>query len=114
MTEAELFDRACKALWGELYVAPAALALDMEKNTVSKLRNGKSRISPRIWERIAYLLSERVETIVAVQLALANRGLGSLAGLGDEASTVKAAGIHHAAEPFTPEPAKKKPRTSGE
>ncbi|WP_319798260.1 hypothetical protein [Nitrobacter sp.] len=113
LTEAELFDRVCKALWGELYVAPAAFALGAEKNTIGKLRNGKSRISPGIWAHLASLLRDRHSEIGAVQLELSSRGKGSVADLPDHLVPTNSHGVRHAAEPFTPEPAQKKPHTSG-
>jgi hypothetical protein len=48
MTPAELFHRAGRALFGEQYVAPMAVLLGVEKNTVGKWRDGKSRSAKRL------------------------------------------------------------------
>jgi hypothetical protein len=59
MTPAELFHRAGRALFGEQYVAPMAVLLGVEKNTVGKWRDGKSRVPPNVWNEIATLLHDR-------------------------------------------------------
>lgn len=67
MTSGEIFDRACKALWGDLYVAPAAVSLKVDKNTVGKWRDGKSRVPFGIWNEIAALLEDRERDIPGIK-----------------------------------------------
>ncbi|GEP60515.1 hypothetical protein [Reyranella soli] len=58
-TSAELFDRACRALFGEPYVAQVAARLAVDKNTVGKWRDGKSRIPPPVWLEISIMIEIR-------------------------------------------------------
>lgn len=78
MTPADLFDRAGKALYGDQYVAPLAALLDVDKNTVGKWRDGKSRIPVGVWSRLGHELLKRGELIAAVQHEVATSGLSSL------------------------------------
>lgn len=59
MTPAELFRRAGAALYGEHFVAPLAVALGVEKNTVGKWVAGKSPVPVGIWREVAALLTLR-------------------------------------------------------
>lgn len=52
MTPAELFRRAGVALYGEQFVAPLAVALDVDKNTVGKWAAGKSPVPAGVWKEL--------------------------------------------------------------
>ena len=61
MPPAELFARAGVALFGELYVAPLANALKVEKNTVGKWAAGKSAVPAGVWCEMWELLGARMK-----------------------------------------------------
>jgi hypothetical protein len=62
-TPADIFDRAGRALFGDQYVAPMAALLDVEKDTVSKWREGKSGVPVGVWKTVAAELLARQEMI---------------------------------------------------
>ncbi len=70
MTPAELFRRAGVALFGELYVAPLAAALGVEKNTVGKWAGGKSTVPAGVWGELEKLLLARGEEVEATVEAI--------------------------------------------
>jgi hypothetical protein len=70
MTSAELFHRAGVALFGEKYVAPLAALLKVEKITVRKWRNGKTRIPASVWRVLAGATVMRLIELAEVQGAL--------------------------------------------
>lgn len=74
---ADLFDRACRALWGDLYVALAAAAFQVDKNTIGKWRDAKSRIPPGVWNNITHLLVVRQGEAQRVLLEIGSSGFGS-------------------------------------
>lgn len=76
MSPAELFHRAGVALFGDQYVAPMAVLLDLDKNIVGKMRNGKSSISPQTWAKLRDALLKRGPEIEAALLGIGNQGLG--------------------------------------
>lgn len=77
MNPAELFDRACKVLWGDLYVAPAAYAFRTDKNTIGKWRDGKSAIPAGIWGELTQLIVKRQEAAQGVLLEIGSSGFAS-------------------------------------
>lgn len=60
MTPAELFHRAGVALFGELYVAPLANALKVDKNTVGKWAAGKSEVPAGVWDELSIASLDRI------------------------------------------------------
>ena len=56
---AALFRRAAIALYGDEFVAPLARALGVEKSTVRKMADGKSRVMPGMWRELANALTDR-------------------------------------------------------
>jgi hypothetical protein len=67
---AELFDRAGRALYGDLYVASVAVLLGLDKALVLKMRNGKSHIYPPVWRKILAEADRREKTIGLLREAL--------------------------------------------
>lgn len=59
MTPSTLFTRCATALFGPEFVAPLANALGIDKNTVGKFRDGKSRVPPGVWRDVAVLMQDR-------------------------------------------------------
>lgn len=70
MTPAELFYRAGAALYGEQFVAPLAVALGVEKNTVGKWAAGKSAVPAGVWGELEKLLLARGDEVEAVVEAI--------------------------------------------
>jgi hypothetical protein len=70
VTPAELFHRAGVALFGDQYVAPMAVTLSVDKNTVGKWRDGKSKVPLGVWRSIAAELLKRLDAITSVSEAL--------------------------------------------
>jgi hypothetical protein len=70
VTPAELFHRAGVALFGDQYVAPMAVALGVEKNTVGKWRDGKSRIPPGAWGDLRKIMVARAHEMIATTTAV--------------------------------------------
>lgn len=68
MIPAALFHRAGIALFGDQYVAPLAVALGVEKNTVGKWRDGKSRVPAGVWDEIEKALLKRHHETIALAL----------------------------------------------
>lgn len=58
MTSEQLFDNAGRALFGDLYVAALADLIGVDKNTISKWRNGKALVPAGVWRSIL----EEIET----------------------------------------------------
>lgn len=69
-TPTELFDRACRALFGEQYVAQIAARFSVDKNTVGKWRDGKSRIPPTIWLEISIMMEIRHQDLSELKSAV--------------------------------------------
>jgi hypothetical protein len=66
----ELFHRAGVALFGDQYVAPMAGLLAVDKNTVGKWRDGKSKVPLGVWRSIAAELLKRIDAITELSEAL--------------------------------------------
>lgn len=66
MTPAELFRRAGAALYGEQFVAPLAVALKVDKNTVGKWAAGKSDVPVGVWADIQELADNRGAELTTV------------------------------------------------
>jgi len=71
MTPAELFDGTGRALFGDVYVAPMAALLNVEKNTVGEWRDGKSSVPLGVGRSIALKLVNCCGAIETVTVALA-------------------------------------------
>lgn len=59
MTPAEVFATCGRVLFGQHFVAPMATKLGVDKNTVGKFANGKSRIPPGVWSDLAGIIQDR-------------------------------------------------------
>jgi hypothetical protein len=70
VTPADLFDRTGRALYGDQYVAPMAVLLDLDKGVVLKMRNGKSDIHPPTWVKIRDEAARREKTLGLLKEAL--------------------------------------------
>jgi len=70
MTPADLFRRAGAALYGEQFVAPLAVALGVEKNTVGKWAAGKSPVPLGVWKDLHRLIEANREAVCAVDIEL--------------------------------------------
>ena len=66
---AELFRRAGVALFGDQYVAPMAVALGVDKNTVGKWAAGKTRVPPGAWLEVRAMIEDRYSQIFPRLLA---------------------------------------------
>lgn len=69
-THAQLLDRAGQALFGPQYVAALAAHLMVDKNTVGKWREGKTRIPPSVWLEIGIMIDIRHNDLSAVKPAV--------------------------------------------
>ncbi len=71
MTPADLFRRAGRALYGEEFVSPLSRALGVEKSTVRKWADGKSRIPLGVWREILASVVQRSQEFEALVVDLA-------------------------------------------
>ena len=76
VTHAELFNRAGRALFGEQYVAPMAVLLGVDKNTVGDWRDGKSHVPAEVWATIYNLVAERYTALNSVRFKLSDAAEG--------------------------------------
>lgn len=76
MSEAQLFDRVGRALYGDHYVAPLAHALGNDKNVVGKWRAGKAAVPTGVWHDLKEMIQLRGLEIEAVRLAVTTLELG--------------------------------------
>lgn len=67
---ADLFDRAGRVLYGDQYIAPMAMLLGVDKNTIGKWRGGKSKIPAGIWAQILPEVERRERTLGLLREAL--------------------------------------------
>lgn len=69
-TPAELFTRAARALFGDHFAAPLGHALKVDKGTVSKWADGKSRIPAGVWGELEALAIARTDELEKVLEAI--------------------------------------------
>jgi hypothetical protein len=67
---AQTFTAVGRALFGEEFTAPLALALEVERNTVGKWASGKTRVPPGVWLELAGILQDRAEALPALKVAV--------------------------------------------
>lgn len=70
MTPAQLFTRAGILLYGDEFTAPLAKALNVERSTVRKMADGKSRVMPGMWLELAALIQDREAALPALKVAV--------------------------------------------
>ena len=67
LPSAEVFDRVCKALFGETYDAVAAKELHVRRDTVRHWSTGRRGVPPEIWLKLHKIASSKsVETTSAI------------------------------------------------
>ena len=59
MTQAELFTRACTALWGGHWRAQAAVELQLNERTIRRIQAGDADIPPGVWHELRGMMQRR-------------------------------------------------------
>lgn len=67
---ADLLQAAGEALHGRDWVAPLARQLDVDPDTVSRWKNGKTRVTPRIVPELLKAVRDRVAALQAAEKRL--------------------------------------------
>ena len=66
MTERDLFERVGATLWGPLWVAPMAVALEVSERSVRYWRAGRD-IPEGVWDDLYAIAERRKSEIFAIQ-----------------------------------------------